>query len=114
MSDLVIRRAEPDEFARVGELTIASYRTLPVDHLWGGYDDEILDVAARAKVADVLVAVDGDEIAGAVTYVGDPDSPWLESARPGEAQFRLLAVDPAAPWPWHRSIAGRGLPATSS
>ena len=91
-----IRNARPDEYHRVGELTVTAYRALEVDHLWGGYDDDIRDVETRAKHADVLVAVDGDTVLGAVTFVGDADSHWLEWTRPGEVQFRLLAVDDAA------------------
>ena len=99
MSPLRIRNAEPREYARVGDLTIAAYAALPVDHLWGGYADEIRDVAGRAAAADVLVAVDhaddaDDAVLGAVTLVTDPTSPWLEWTEPGEVQFRLLAVDP--------------------
>ena len=99
MSPLRIRNAEPREYGRVGELTIAAYAALPVDHLWGGYADEIRDVAGRAAAADVLVAVDhaddaDDAVLGAVTLVTDPTSPWLEWTEPGEVQFRLLAVDP--------------------
>jgi ribosomal protein S18 acetylase RimI-like enzyme len=93
---IVIREALPDEYERIGELTIAAYRALPVDHLWDGYDADILDVATRAKVAHVLVAVEGDDVLGAVTYVDDTSSPWSEWTQPGEAQFRLLATDPAA------------------
>ena len=35
---VTVRLATPDEYGRVGELTVAAYRLLPVDHLWGGYD----------------------------------------------------------------------------
>lgn len=91
-----IRPVRPEEYDAVGELTIAAYRTLPVDHLWGGYDDEIRDVAHRAAACTVLVAADGATLLGAVTYATDPDSGWLEWTEPGEAQFRLLAVTAAA------------------
>jgi GNAT superfamily N-acetyltransferase len=91
-----IRDARPDEYARVGELTVAAYRLLPVDHLWGGYDEGILDTAGRAKGADIIVAVIDDHVIGAVTYVPDSSSPWSEWTEPGEAQFRLLAVAPEA------------------
>ena len=40
-----VRVARADEYARVGELTVAAYQSLAVDHLWGGYDREILDTA---------------------------------------------------------------------
>jgi predicted N-acetyltransferase YhbS len=91
-----VRLARPEEYERVGKLTIAAYETLPIDHLWGGYAEDILDVAGRASETDVLVAVDDGEIVGAVTFVSDPASHWLEWNEPGEVQFRLLAVDPAS------------------
>ncbi len=91
-----IRRARPDEFERVGRLTVDAYRLLEVDHLWGGYEAEILDTATRAKEAEVLVALDGGRVVGAVTYVGDSTAEWSEWTEPGEAQFRLLAVETQA------------------
>jgi ribosomal protein S18 acetylase RimI-like enzyme len=91
-----VREARPAEYERVAALTIAAYRVLPVDHLWGGYADEIRAVAARAASALVLVAIDDGGVRGAVTLVTDPTSPWLEWTEPGEVQFRLLAVDEAA------------------
>ena len=93
---ITVRRAAPDEFARVGELTVAAYRALPVDHLFGGYDERILDTETRAREADVLVAVIDGRVVGSVTYVRDDASEWAEWTKPGEAQFRLLAVDPTA------------------
>jgi ribosomal protein S18 acetylase RimI-like enzyme len=88
-----VRVARPEEYAHVGELTVAAYKLLPVDHLFGGYDDGILDTAGRAKGAEILVAVEDDRVIGAVTYAADESSPWREWTEPGEAQFRLLAVD---------------------
>lgn len=93
---VLVRRAKPEEYARVGLLTVDAYRQLPVDHLWGGYEDAILDTAGRAETTEILVAVVDGTVVGAVTYVDDPSSPWNEGTEPGEAQFRLLAVDPAA------------------
>jgi ribosomal protein S18 acetylase RimI-like enzyme len=92
---LQIREVRPDEYEEVGELTITAYRSLPVDHLWGGYDEEIRQVAERVEGATVLVAVGDGRVLGSVTYVDDPASPWLEWVEQGEAQMRLLAVDPA-------------------
>jgi GNAT superfamily N-acetyltransferase len=94
---VIVRDAEPSEYERVGELTIAAYRALPVDHLWGGYAAEILDVAGRAEGCDIIVATDDDgTVVGAVTLVLDRASPWHEWAEADEVQFRLLAVDTAA------------------
>jgi ribosomal protein S18 acetylase RimI-like enzyme len=91
-----VRVAEPSEYQRVAELTVAAYGALEQDHLFDGYDDEIRDVAGRARSDVVLVAVDDGEIVGAVTYVDGPESPWAENLGDGEASLRLLAVDPAA------------------
>jgi ribosomal protein S18 acetylase RimI-like enzyme len=91
-----IRRARPEEFERVGRLTVEAYRLLEVDHLWGGYEAEILETATRAKDAEILVAVTAGRVVGAVTFVPSSDSVWSEWTEPGEGQFRLLAVDAGA------------------
>jgi GNAT superfamily N-acetyltransferase len=97
MTDIVVRAARPDEFTRIGQLTIDAYRTLERDHLEDGYGEQILDVAGRAATAEVLVAVDGDgRIVGACTFVADPTSPWMEWTEPDETELRLLAVDASA------------------
>ena len=93
---ITVRRAATDEYERVGALTVTAYEGLAVDHLFGGYDDRIRDTETRACGAEVLVAVVDDRVVGSVTYVADSSSDWSEWTRPGEAQFRLLAVDPAA------------------
>jgi ribosomal protein S18 acetylase RimI-like enzyme len=94
---ITVRIARPEEYECVGALTLAAYAALRVDHLWGGYDSEILDTATRAEHGDILVAVTSDgSVIGAVMYVDDPESGWLEWTEPGESQFRLLAVDPIA------------------
>jgi ribosomal protein S18 acetylase RimI-like enzyme len=91
-----VREARPEEYARIGALTVAAYRTLGDDAL-DDYEDELADVAGRAAVCPVLVAVaDDGSIVGTVTYVPGPDSPLAEMERQGEAGFRMLAVAPAA------------------
>src|SRR4051794_28955011 len=97
MSDITVRRARPDEYARVGQLTINAYTTLERDHLEDGYDQQILAVASRAATAEVLVAVDGEgRLLGACTFVSDPASAWMEWTESGETELRLLAVDASA------------------
>ena len=93
---VLVRLAQPGEYEFVGKLTVRAYDTLAVDHLWGGYDADILDTSSRAEHSEVLVAVVDDHVVGSVTYVGDESSPWSEWTEPGEAQFRLLAVAPEA------------------
>jgi ribosomal protein S18 acetylase RimI-like enzyme len=90
-----IRLARTDEYARVGDLTaeayLASYGTLSDD-----YVASMRDVTERVRAGDVWVAVEpGGEILGTV-WVARPDRPLADVARPGETDFRQLAVAPAA------------------
>ena len=93
---LAVRVAHADEFEAVGDLTVAAYAR--DGHLPPGADylAELRDAAHRAAVATLLVAADPDgAIVGTVTYCG-PESAMAEVSRPGEAEFRMLAVHPAA------------------
>ena len=94
---MLIRAAEADEYAAIGALTLEAYR---VDgHLDGvdDYGDELADAAGRAAEAALLVAVDESSgtLLGTVTYCGH-GTPYAEVSRPGEAEFRMLAVAPQA------------------
>lgn len=62
----------------------------------GHYVDVLRDAARRAAEAELLIAAgpNGD-VLGTVTFVPD-GGPLGEIAGPGEAEFRMLAVDPAA------------------
>jgi len=115
-----VRAAGPADFPTVARLTVDAYEAdgqAPGEH---GYDVVLADVATRARTGEVLVAVDdnavdhnavdhnavdhnavdhnavdGDAIVGAVTFVRS-GSDYAQLAREGEAEFRMLAVDPAA------------------
>lgn len=94
-----IRLAMPEEYERLGKLTVAAYTT--VDHRTvetdDDYDKELADVARRAADADVLVAVDDDgEVLGGVTYVPGPDSSSAEFTAADTAGIRMLAVAESA------------------
>ena len=90
---LLIRPAEPAEFGAVADLCVAAYAPF-VDADADGYADVLRDVAARAAAAEVLVAEEGGELLGTITFV--PDGGALgEIAEAGEAEFRMLAVAPA-------------------
>ena len=60
------------------------------------YERELADVASRAVIADVAVAVDRDgEVVGCITYVGDRSNPFAEFDDEAASGFRMLGVDPA-------------------
>ena len=90
---LEIRLAEPGDFPQVADLCVAAYA--PLMHGDPHYVATLRDVARRAAEAVLLVAVDGSQVLGTVTFV--PDGGALgEIAGPEEAEFRMLAVGPAA------------------
>ncbi|WBC17814.1 GNAT family N-acetyltransferase [Micromonospora sp. WMMA1998] len=97
MSGLLVRRAEPADFPAVARLTVAAYEADGQLKGENGYAVVLADVAGRAETGEVLVAVDESTgaVLGAVTFVL-PGTPYAELAGPGEAEFRMLAVDPAA------------------
>ena len=93
--NIEVRPVRPVEYETVGRVTVAAYESLPGE-IVGGYDRVLADVASRVDAAVVLVAVDGNDLLGTVTYVPDASSPLAEDLRDGEAGIRMLGVDPAA------------------
>ena len=92
---LEIRSALSAEFPAVADVCEAAYA--PYLRAGGRYRAVLRDVAARAADAEVLVAEDRDDdrVLGTVTFVPD-GGPLGEIADLAEAEFRMLAVDPAA------------------
>jgi ribosomal protein S18 acetylase RimI-like enzyme len=98
MSDLVIRPARADELDAVGELTVRAY--VAAGYFQEGvarpYRARLGDARSRAEQAELWVAVDAEgALLGTVT-VALPGTAFAEVSRPGELEFRMLAVDPAA------------------
>ncbi|GAA2631337.1 GNAT family N-acetyltransferase [Streptomyces vastus] len=95
--DIAIRRAAPEEYETLGEITAQAY--LGDGLLDFGESDEYLgelrDVGKRAAAAVVLVAVEHDRVLGGVTFVPS-GGPMADIAEPGEAEIRMLAVAPEA------------------
>ncbi|GAA3599728.1 hypothetical protein GCM10022198_25070 [Klugiella xanthotipulae] len=92
---VTVRMARPVEYAAIADLSAAAYTG---DYeVSPGYLDSIRDVAPRAREHEVWVAVDTEtgELLGTVATprAGGAIS---ELALPGEIDFRLLAVAPAA------------------
>ena len=96
MNPVAVREVRPEEHDAAGRVTLEAYAHLPGAHMTDEYATELVDVRRRSAEAVVLVAVDGDEVLGAVTYVPDATSPWAEDLRDGEAGIRMMAVSPAA------------------
>ncbi len=94
---VAVRPAWPDELERVGELTARAY---VVDELLPADSDYLLELrraAHRADHTELLVAVDpvAGTVLGTVSFVR-AGSLYADLARGDEAEFRMLAVDPAA------------------
>ena len=92
---LEIREVDPAEAAVLGELTVAAYATAPGFRADDAYFAELADVARRATLVPVLVAVDDGTLVGGVTYVPGP-GPYAEFDDPQGAGIRMLAVAPEA------------------
>jgi len=90
-----VRRATPEDYDAVGRVTVAAYERFLAGRPDNGYSAELADTAPRDRDAELWVADDGGEVLGSVTVCLE-GSPWRELARPGEGEFRMLAVDPAA------------------
>lgn len=95
MSSPQIRRARPEEYHRIADLTVGAYLA---DREVGEYEAELRRVGDRAEHGIVLVATDGAQplvLLGTVTVLVGL-SPWTELAGAGDAEIRMLAVDPGA------------------
>jgi len=91
-----IRRARPEELEEVGRTTVAAYTAYLDESPEGDYVTHLRDAARRDREAELWVAVDDDgTLLGSITSCPE-GSPWRELSQPGEGEFRMLAVDPAA------------------
>jgi ribosomal protein S18 acetylase RimI-like enzyme len=89
-----IRRAVPDDFEDVARVTVAAYAPYLSDSE-SDYVAHLRNAETRDREAELWVAVDDGRILGTVTSCPE-GSPWRELSRPGEGEFRMLAVDPDA------------------
>jgi GNAT superfamily N-acetyltransferase len=92
---LDVHEVRPDEMGALGEVTYEAYAALD-GYLEEEYALELKAIDRRAAIATVLVAVEGDDVVGGVTYVDDPANPYAEFTADDEAGFRMLAVAPHA------------------
>ncbi|MEE8602667.1 GNAT family N-acetyltransferase [Euzebya tangerina] len=91
---LEIRPVRPEEYEAVGAIVIAAYdREGTIE---GPYRAQIRDTGARVDAgAAVLVAVDGPDLLGSVTYV-EAGQEHFENAGAGDCGFRMLGVATSA------------------
>lgn len=95
-----VRVVTPEEKSRlqeIGELTALAYLADGlIDHAHP-YVPQLRDAEARARHADLLAMFDGHDGAGAIVgtiTLVPPGSPFVELAREGEYELRMLAVSP--------------------
>jgi ribosomal protein S18 acetylase RimI-like enzyme len=94
LASVQIRPARPEEYAAVGELSVKVYVGDGLLPPGSTYVDQLADAAARATGSELLVAADeAGVVLGSVTFV-QFGSHYSELARPGEAEIRMLVVDP--------------------
>lgn len=92
-SDVLVRRAEPADLDRVGEVTLEAYAEFRGPET--GYAARLRDAATRYREAELWVAERDGELVGTVTMALE-GSPWREIGQTGEGEFRMLAVAPSA------------------
>jgi len=68
----------------------------PADSGWGGYLEEIGNVAGRATRVPVLVAVTDGRVIGSASLETEEASLGDDPIEPGTANVRMLGVDPEA------------------
>ena len=95
MSQIIVRPAQPAEYRQAGQITVAAYRDSGQLEDDPEYIQTLADAASRARDAELLVAVDeeNNHVVGTVTFCL-PGSRYAEISRPGEGEFRMLAVHP--------------------
>jgi ribosomal protein S18 acetylase RimI-like enzyme len=94
-----VRPARPHEYGQAGQVTLSAWQpwTSEDDPAWKRFAEPIADVAARAKIAPVFVALVDGRIAGSVTLELNqriPDDHHSAPLAPGEAHLRMLGVGP--------------------
>ncbi|MCA1833652.1 MAG: hypothetical protein LC750_13155, partial [Actinobacteria bacterium] len=95
-----IRAPRPVELDDVRAVMLAGYSEYAAwagDDIWEEWSAEIADLESRTHESRLIVAVDDEQIFGAVTYYPPGAGGGYDDSWPREwAGFRMLAVSPAA------------------
>ncbi len=93
---VLVRPARPDELAQIGGLTAHAFAIDGLVPSGSDYASVLSDASTRLRDADLLVAEDeAGALLGTITFALS-GTPYAQIARAGEAEFRMLAVAPAA------------------
>ena len=98
---MLIRVARAEEYAAVGALSVAGYDadgylTYPDGTFDHGYAGWLADAEARAQKSTLLVALDGDELVGTVTWCPYGSGDAQLAKEPHQGEFRTLSIAPQA------------------
>ena len=98
---MIIRPAREEEYAAVGALTVAGYDadgylTYPDGTYDHGYAGWLADAASRGQNSTLLVAFDGDELVGTVTWCPYGSADAQLAKEPHQGEFRTLSIAPEA------------------
>jgi len=98
---VLIRVAREEEYAAVGALSVAGYDadgylTFPDGTFDDNYAGWLADAASRAQKSTLLVAVDGNELVGTVTWCPYGSGDAQLAREPHQGEFRTLSIAPGA------------------
>jgi ribosomal protein S18 acetylase RimI-like enzyme len=98
-SDIEVRIAREDEYVAVGDLTVAGYEADGyLVRPGGGYDHDyagwLADTAPRGRDSVLLVAAEGDQLLGTVTWCPPGSSSRQLATADHQGEFRTLSVAP--------------------
>jgi ribosomal protein S18 acetylase RimI-like enzyme len=98
---VLIRVAREEEYAAAGALSVAGYDadgylTFPDGTFDDGYAGWLADAASRARKSTLLVALDGDELVGTVTWCPYGSGDAQLAKEPHQGEFRTLSIAPGA------------------
>lgn len=98
---MLIRVAREEEYAAVGALSVAGYDadgylTYPDGTFDDDYAGWLADATSRAQKSTLLVALDGDELVGTVTWCPYGSGDAQLAKEPHQGEFRTLSIAPEA------------------
>ena len=93
---VVVRLAEPGEYAEIGDLTVAAYEADGYLDTARSYAEVLRDAGDRARRAELWVAADDNDLLGTVTFCRYGSDYREVGQRPDQGEFRMLAVAPTA------------------